>query len=161
MTMQQYKTTMKNTRCRNFGFLLSVASCFILSLVVGSGMSAHAKSFSASDYSGKSIAAADTVITDSANEEKDQPEVVITKTKKKSKTVSQSPKAAKDAGTAIDEDDDNDMYVPYEKWRIDKFDNWGKHRKAKSSGVNTQTDAPDSTGNSDSKKGFNDKDKEL
>lgn len=159
--MQQFKTTMENARHRNFGFLKFVAACFILSLIVGSGMSAHAKSFSASHQSGTSIAAADTIITDSANEEKDQPEVVITKTKKKSKSGAQSPKAAKDAGTAIDEDDDNDMYVPYEKWRIDKFDNWGIRRKAKSSGVKTETDAPDSTGNSDSKKGFNDKDKEL
>lgn len=159
--MQQCKTTMENARHGNFGFLVFVAACFILSLIVGSGISVHAKSYSTYHHSGKSIAAADTVITDSANEEKDQPEVVITKTKKKSKSGAQSPKAAKNAGTAIDEDDDNDMYVPYEKWRIEKFDNWGARKKAKSSGVKTETDAPDSTGNSDHKKGFNDKDKEL
>ncbi len=159
--MQQYQATIQNTRRGSFRFLLFMLVCFILSLVAGSAITAHAKSFSASDYSEKSIAAADTVITDSANEEKDKPEVVITKTKKKSKSGSQSPKAAKGAGAAIDEDDDNDMYVPYEKWRIDKFDNWGARKKAKSSGVKTETDAPDSTGNSDSKKGFNDKDKEL
>ncbi len=158
--MQQYQATMKNTTRGNNRFLLLTAICFILSLIVGTGTPVHAKNLSAVNHSGQTITCADTIITDSANEEKDQPEVIITKPKKKSKSVSQTPKA-KNAGTAIDEDDDNDMYVPYEKWRIEKFDNWGTHRKAKSSGVKTETAAPDSTGDGKSNKEFNDKDKEL
>ena len=152
---------MKNVRRGNFGFLMIAAVCFILALVIGSGTPAYAKGAARQHTSKIITAAADTVITDSANDEKDQPEVVITKTKKKSKTVTSSPKAGTDAGTTIGEEDDNDMYVPYEKWRIDKFDNWGKHKKSKSSGVKDQSDEPDSTGKTDSKKGFNDKDKEL
>jgi hypothetical protein len=159
--MKKNRTTMKSVLYGNYEFLLLAAVCFILSLVVGSGMPAYAKGSTNPRGSKIAAVAADTVITDSANEEKDQPEVVITKNKKKSKSVTQSQKAAKDAGAAIDEEDENDMYVPYEKWRVDKFDNWGIHKKSKSSGVKSKTDEPDTTGNTDSKKGFNDKDKEL
>jgi len=28
----------------------------------------------------------------------------------------------------MDDAIDNDMYTPYEKWRIDQFDDWGKHK---------------------------------
>ena len=28
----------------------------------------------------------------------------------------------------IDDATDNDMYTPYEKWRIELFDDWGKHK---------------------------------
>ena len=47
--------------------------------------------------------------------------------KKKKTTVAK--KQAEESLFDEDNDNDNDMYSTYDKWRIDKFDNWGKHKK--------------------------------
>jgi hypothetical protein len=55
-----------------------------------------------------------------------------------------------------DDSDDEEMYAPYEKWRIDTFDNWGKHKRIYS----PDTSAAD-TNNLHKQKGLSDKDKEA
>lgn len=54
---------------------------------------------------------------------------------------------------------DNDMYIPYPKWRIDKFDNWGKKKRHNPSLNENDTTAID-TGAIEKKKGFSDDEKE-
>lgn len=82
------------------------------------------------------------------------------KMKKKPKTVKKQDGTQPSDGSLYDDDsDDNDMYNSYEKWRIDKFDNWGKHKKK-----NTIINEPDTldvdTVKAGKEKGFSDKDKE-
>ena len=59
----------------------------------------------------------------------------------------------------FDDSNDDEMYTPYEKWRIDTFDNWGKHNKKNVPQSETDTSAVD-TVKVHKGKGFSDKDKE-
>jgi hypothetical protein len=58
-----------------------------------------------------------------------------------------------------DDTNDDDMYTPYDKWRIDLFDNWGKHNKKISSAPKPVSGGTD-TVNSNKRKGLSDQDKE-
>jgi hypothetical protein len=59
-----------------------------------------------------------------------------------------------------DDSNDEEMYTPYDKWRIDTFDNWGKHKKKLSPVTTPDTSAAD-TLNIHKRKGLTDKDKET
>ena len=82
------------------------------------------------------------------------------KTKKKIKSPAKQGNGQIDFETGIDEDDDNDMYVPYEKWRVDTFDNWGTHKKKKTTATDADNNAADSSKVDEDKQGFSDKEKE-
>jgi hypothetical protein len=82
------------------------------------------------------------------------------KTDKKKSTIKKSE--IKESDDLInDDDDDEDIYTPYSKWRIDKFDNWGKHKKKNASAtVPDEEDTDTSKVKKDNDKEFKDNEKE-
>ena len=59
-----------------------------------------------------------------------------------------------------EDEDDADMYTPYSKWRIDKFDNWGKHKKKDAKTIEIDSNAVD-TSNVKKEKEFKDNEQET
>ena len=80
-------------------------------------------------------------------------------TKKKMKSINIKPNIQDSDSLNYDDSNDDELYTPYEKWRIDTFDNWGKHRGKINSHTEQDTSSAD-TLKVNKKKGFLDKEKE-